>query len=381
MLDLILLPGVFLVVLLAFANGANDVSKGIATLAGSGITDYRRAILWGTLWTVAGGLLGLIFSLGLVNTFTNGILSREVHYSAMFPFAVMAGSIIWVLLASRLGLPVSTTHSIAGAVCGAALFSVGIQGIQWASLTHKVILPLLLSPLLSLGLTFLIFPLLQRGLSGWKGHCLCVLPAQPAQVVQRQGNVLRVIPAGPQALAYTGTTEECQGQRAFSLTLNLDSFHWLTSGLVSLARGLNDAPKMVALLVTLSLLNGAGISQPDDHLFAQGFVVVALGMGLGSWLAGRRVTQVLAERITKMDHLEGFSANLSTAILVTLAARFGLPVSTTHVSSCSIIGIGLHRGKGGLNWRVVGEMLLAWIVTLPISGFLAAGCYWIFTLL
>jgi PiT family inorganic phosphate transporter len=151
----------------------------------------------------------------------------------------------------------------------------------------------------------------------------------------------------------------------------MDTFHWLTSGLVSLARGLNDAPKMVALLVTLSLFNGT----QSAHLLGQGFVAVALGMGLGSWFAGRRVTEVLAEKVTRMDHLEGFSANLTTAILVTIAAKFGLPASTTHVSSCSIMGVGLRQGRNRINGRVVGEILLAWIVTLPISGLLAACSY------
>jgi len=376
MIDLTLLIGVFLVALLAFANGSNDVSKGIATLVGSGVTDYRRAILWGSFCTVVGGLVGAAFSLPMVRTFTNGILSNGITYPIWLPFAVMGGAIGWVLLASRLGLPISTTHSIIGAICGVALVSVGIQGIQWISLMQRVVLPLLLSPVLSLALTFLIFPLIRAGLSSWKGHCLCVLPAQPVQVVQQQGRVLRVLPAEPEVITFTENADQCAGQKALSLTVTVDSFHWLSSGLVSLARGLNDAPKMVALLVTVSLM--AGINSP--HLLGQGFVAVAMGMGLGSWLTGRRVTRVLAERVTQMDHLQGFSANLTTAILVTMAAKFGLPVSTTHVSSCAILGVGLRRGKASINWKVVGEILLAWVITLPVSGLLAAGFYLLLTL-
>jgi PiT family inorganic phosphate transporter len=273
-----------------------------------------------------------------VKTFTSGILSRDVGYPALLPFAVLGGSISWVFIASRLGWPVSTTHSITGAICGAALISIGIEGIQWGSLIYKVAIPLLLSPLLSLVVTFLIFPLLHKSLSGWEGHCLCVLPAQPVQVAQQGGGLLRVLPAESKIVAVTGTTEQCQGQRSIFLTLNLDSFHWLTSGLVSLARGMNDAPKIVAILVTLSFLSETQALRPDTPLLVQGFIVVALGMGLGSWLAGRQVTEVLAERVTRMDHLQGFSANLTTAILVTAAAKFGLPVSTTHVSSCELEG-------------------------------------------
>ena len=371
MLDFTLMMGIFLVALLAFANGSNDVSKGIATLVGSGVTDYRRAILWGTVWTIAGGLFGAAFSLAMVQTFTTGILVPGVNDSIWLPFSVMGGTIGWVLMSSRLGLPVSTTHSITGAICGVGLMSAGMQGVQWGSLIHKVVLPLLLSPILSLVFTFFIFPLVRAGFSGWKGHCLCVLPAQPVQIVQQTGRSLRVLPAEPEILTFIGSADQCAGQRAFSLTVNMDTFHWLTSGLVSLARGLNDAPKMVALLVTLSLFNGT----QSAHLLGQGFVVVALGMGLGSWFAGRRVTEVLAEKVTRMDHLEGFSANLTTAILVTIAAKFGLPVSTTYVSSCSIMGVGLRQGRNQINGRVVGEILLAWIVTLPISGLLAACSY------
>jgi PiT family inorganic phosphate transporter len=370
------LSGVFLVAFLAFANGSNDVSKGVATLVGSGVTDYRRAILWGNFWTVVGGLVGAAFSLTMVRTFTDGILSDGVPYSTWLPFAVMGGAIGWVLLASRLGLPVSTTHSITGSICGVALVSVGMPGIQWISLMHKVALPLLLSPFLSLALTFLIFPVIRGGLSSWKGHCFCVLPAQPVQVVEQRGKVLRVLPAEPEVITFTGNADQCAGQKVLSLTVTVDGFHWLSSGLVSLARGLNDAPKMVALLVTVGLM--AGIDSP--YLLGQGFVAVALGMGLGGWFAGRRVTQVLAERVTPMDHLQGFSANLTTAILVTMAAKFGLPVSTTHVSSCAILGVGLRQGRAGVNWRVVGEILLAWAVTLPISGLLAAGFYLLFAL-
>ncbi|MGH7254432.1 MAG: inorganic phosphate transporter, partial [Nitrospirales bacterium] len=101
----------------------------------------------------------------------------------------------------------------------------------------------------------------------------------------------------------------------------------------------------------------------------------ALAMGLGSLYAGRRVTHLLAERVTRMDHAEGLSANLATSSLVLVAAILGLPVSTTHVSSSAIIGIGLHHGARSVRWHTVRDMVLAWVVTLPVAAGLAAAAY------
>ncbi|HEV7126588.1 MAG TPA: inorganic phosphate transporter, partial [Ktedonobacterales bacterium] len=110
------------------------------------------------------------------------------------------------------------------------------------------------------------------------------------------------------------------------------------------------------------------------------FVLVALGMGAGSAVGGLKVTRTLAEKVTKMDHTEGFAANLTTAVLVAFASNLGLPVSTTHVSSGAIIGIGLRSGLGRVNWKVVRDMALAWVVTLPGAGLLAIAAYLLISL-
>lgn len=373
MFDPILLIGIVLLAALAFANGSNDVSKGIATLAGSGVTDYRKAIMWGTIWTVIGGMLGVIFSMAMVHTFANGILSNTagtIQPSPLLPIAVMIGAMGWVLFASRTGLPVSTTHAIIGALSGAGLAASGLSGIQWGSLTFNVAWPLALSPLLALGVCFLISPVMRWTLSGWKGHCVCLLPVQKAHLAVEQSGLIRMIPTPTEVIPVVDSPR-CETPQVFALRIGPDTFHWITSGLTSLARGLNDAPKMAALLMGLSLLPGGN----PHSLTLLGFGVVALGMGLGSFIGGLKVTEVLAEKVTRMDHLEGFSANLTTALLVTLAARFGLPISTTHVSSGAIIGIGLRKGSGQVNWKTVGEMALAWLLTLPAAGLLSAGCY------
>src|SRR5512141_54742 len=125
---------------LAFANGANDVSKGIATLVGSGATKYRAAVAWGTLWTLAGGLAAAFFSQGLVATFSGrGLLASPPSGSA-FLLAVGCGAIGWLFFANRTGLPVSTTHALGGAFCGSGIVGAGGQGVAWAAVATRVAL-------------------------------------------------------------------------------------------------------------------------------------------------------------------------------------------------------------------------------------------------
>jgi PiT family inorganic phosphate transporter len=147
----------------------------------------------------------------------------------------------------------------------------------------------------------------------------------------------------------------------------VNHLHWLTSGATSFAPGLNDAPKMVALVVAAVALSG-------DARSPAVFVWVALGILAGSWMGGRRVTVVLPEKVTRMDHREGFVANLVTAALVGPGAALGLPMSTTHVSSGAIIGAGILK-EAGVNRRTVEDMLLAWIVTVPAAGVLGILAY------
>jgi len=374
-MDLITLTGLFLVALLAFANGSNDVSKAIATLAGSGVTSYRKAILWGTIWTVLGGILAVFFSTAMVRTFSNGILSNTagaIRGSPALVISVMVGAMSWVMFASRTGLPVSTTHAITGALCGVGLTAMGWDGIQWFSLVYKVVVPLAVSPLLAMSTSFLVFPIIRWSLSGWKGHCICVLPLQKAQLMVEQSGIVRMVPAQTELVTVVDAPQ-CETPQVLSLRVGTDTFHWISSGLTSLARGLNDAPKMAALVVGFSFVSDGS----TPHLLPLAFSVIALSMGLGSFLGGLKVTEFLAEKVTRMDHVEGFSANLTTAFLVTFAARWGLPVSTTHVSSSAIIGMGLRKGSSQVNWKTVWEMLLAWVITLPASAVLSAGVYFL----
>src|SRR5256886_8594416 len=129
-----------LVLALAYANGTNDVSKAIATLVGSGITNYRTAILWGTVWTVAGAFLSGLVATAMVRTFSIGLIQPGAVVSPELAVSVLVGAMAWVLLASRFGLPVSTTHALVGAIVGAGLAALRSRGLTWSCISAKIAL-------------------------------------------------------------------------------------------------------------------------------------------------------------------------------------------------------------------------------------------------
>ncbi|MGH9317913.1 MAG: inorganic phosphate transporter [Thermoanaerobaculia bacterium] len=357
---------VLLALFLAFANGSNDISKGIATLVGSGVSNFRAAVLWGTLWTVAGGLVAAFASQGLVATFSGkGFLDHPVAGPA-FLAAVATGAALWVLLASRTGLPVSTTHAIAGALAGAGIVEEGVALLHWSTLGKQVALPLALSPVVSIALIYAIFPLLRRAVSRVETYCLCI----ERDTVILEGGALAMSTVA--AVPIVGRQEVCAGSPAVAARISVvDGLHWSSAALTSLARGLNDTPKIVALAVVAAAtlgLSGAGF-----------YAAVALGMGAGSLIAGFRVTETLAKKVTPMSSAEGFVANAVTTVLVGLASWAALPVSTTQVSAGAILGIGLRREAKSVRWGTVRDVLLAWLVTLPVAALAGAAAFAVFS--
>jgi PiT family inorganic phosphate transporter len=365
-----------LVMALAYANGTNDVSKAIATLVGSGVTNYRTAILWGTTWTVAGAGLSALVAGAMLKTFSTGLIQPGIATPPALALAILIGAMVWVLVASRTGLPVSTTHALTGALVGAGLVSIGSQGLAWPAITGKIGLPLLLSPVLALTVSFFFHPVVRLVAERWEGACLCVMPASRALVtIDAQGNTRTLLQTSALGQPVVAVPSQCDRAGLKGLTVGLDSIHWLSSGVASLARGANDTPKIMAML----LLGSASASWPSVTVQLGTLAAVALAMGLGSYIGGLCVTEVLAEKVTRMDHVEGLSANLTTSSLVLVSATMGLPVSTTHVSSSAIIGIGLLKGVRAVRWATVRDMVLAWIVTLPVAGMLAGFAYFILT--
>jgi len=348
--------------ILAAANGANDVSKGVATLAGAGVVRYRAAIAWGIAATLVGSLLSLAIASRMSVLFTKGIVT--VPPSATFALAVLCGSIAWVSFATIRRLPVSTTHALVGSMIGAGLLA---GKVLWSSIWVQVALPLFAS----IAVSYLLSAFLNRVTRGWP-QCVCVDVERAharLSALSTGGAFSRVsaleFPAQAIAIS-TSANAECtihpRGRR-YSL---MDIAHWITSGLASFARGLNDTPKLWAI--------GAFALTSNGLRGWQLLLIVAFSMAVGGGVAGIRVARSLAQDVVKMNHREGFMANLVTAVLVGEGAHLGLPMSTTHVSAGAIAGIpGEHVGR--LNKRKLETFLIAWAVTPVVAGMIAMGAF------
>jgi PiT family inorganic phosphate transporter len=353
---------------LAFANGANDVSKGVATLAGTGRASYRTAIAWGTLWTFAGGLASLVISVGLVKAFTSAIVGPDVLALPAFPLAVASGAAAWVIFASAIGLPVSTTHALAGAIVGVALIAGGAGAVSWGILLSGIAAPLALSPFVSAAIAYAMHPVAAR----ISPACVCVQDHISPGCVGAGGTVTGMLAPG----VVVSTCERAPGDDALAdrslggawRFMPADLLHWGAAAALSFARGVNDNAKIAAIGVL-------GLAASTADLWVP-FAVAAAAMTFGSYAAGLRVTRTLGERVVRMDQDTGLAASLVSAALVLSASVYTLPVSTTHVATGAIIGGGLRQDPAAVRWRRVGGLVSAWVVTLPAAAALAALAAW-----
>lgn len=300
----------------AYANGANANFKGVASLFGSGTTGYGMAVRWATVATAAGCLSALLGTGALLHTFSGkGLVPDALAGQPSFLLAVAAGAAVANLLATRLGFPVSTTHMLLGGLLGAGL-ATSPENVSWTKLWDAFAKPLLLAPLVAIAVGAVLYLFLR---------------------------MLRLAPD--------------------HRTRTLDALHFLSAGAVCFARGMNDTPKMAALLVGIA---GLGVQSS--------MLLVAACIAVGGLISARRVAETLAHKITDMNPGQGFAANLTTAVLVLLGTLKGLPLSTTHVTVGALLGIGITTRQA--KWRSVIPVLLAWVVTLPCAALLSATFYW-----
>jgi len=321
--DLILPLGIVLTLVFGYLTGANTVAESVATLVAGDVAGYQRALAWGGVWTVAGCLASAALATALVTTLTRGLLAPSAHITEVFAVAVLTGTILWMALATRLGMPISATHALVGGLVVTGIVAVGLARIKWTAVLTKVAIPLAISPLFAALLALLLVILAAAAL-----------------------------------------------HRDSSRAVNVG--HWLSSAAASFARGLSEGPKVVAMGALLLMVTHHAAGSGAPFWF---FAAVALAIGAGSYLSGQKVTRTLAEKTADIGEIDAFAANVVTAVLVSVAANLGIPLSNTEVGSGAVTGAGLRCGLRNVNWEIIRDISLAWVVSAPAAGLLALLCY------
>ena len=322
--DLILVIVVGTALAFDFTNGFHDTANVVATSISTRAVPPRIAVL------VAAALnfVGAFLSLQVAATIASGIVDAGV-ITPTIVFAGLVGAISWNLITWYYGLPSSSSHALIGGVVGATLVAAGADAVLGDGLVSKVFIPALIAPVLA-----------------FAAAGLAILVAYRTVGRIRPGMVSR-------------------GFRLGQL---------MSGGLLALAHGTNDAQKTMGV-ITLALVANGTISADDVHVPTWVVITSATAIGLGTYSGGWRIIRTMGTRIIKMDPAQGFAAQTAGASVILAASHFGYPLSTTHVISGGVMGAGAAKRLSAVRWGVAGNIVAAWVLTIPAAGTIGAAVY------
>ena len=366
-----MIPAVLVAIaLLTFFNGANDNFKGVATLYGARTASYRTALRWATVMTAAGGMLAPVIAAGLIGVFkAKGLVPASVASSTSFIASATLAAAATIAVATWAGLPVSTTHALTGGLVGAGLLAAG-SALNLGVLGKTFALPLAVGPFVAVAVAALLGAVARRAsaaLDVKSNDCVCVgVEWIPVTQLRREATTAAAMPT---LTVMTGKSEVCIRRYSGSvLGLStqrvMDTMHFISAGAVSFARGVNDTPKLFALILA------AGVLRDDTVLAVAGIAAI---MAVGGLVGARRVAETTANKVVAIDPGTGLVANVTAAALVITGSIFKLPLSTTHVTMGGILGAGIGQTK--VSWKMFGTIALAWVTTLPIAAAFGAGIF------
>jgi PiT family inorganic phosphate transporter len=307
-----------------FTNGFHDTANAVATSVSTRALSPRLAVLIASVANLAGAFVTTAVAktvgAGIVDV---GLTNTKTVLAALF------GAIAWNLLTWWLGLPSSSSHALIGGLVGAAIAQSGLEGVQWHGLVHKVAIPAVVSPVIAfvgafalLIALFWLFARLTPGLAN----------------------------------------------RGFRFG-QLGSGTW-----VAFNHGANDAQKTMGV-ITLALVT-SGHQAKFDHIPTWVIVSSGVAIGLGTYVGGWRIMRTLGQRLYKMEPPAGFASQTTAGLTIWVATRYGYPLSTTHVISGGVLGAGSTRRLSAVRWGVAGNIVFAWLLTIPAAAIVAALLYW-----
>ncbi|MGZ4302292.1 MAG: anion permease [Gaiellaceae bacterium] len=308
-----------------FTNGFHDTANAIATSVGTRALTPRIAVLIAAVANLAGAFV----TTAVAKNVATGIIDSNLATLTTL-LAALLGAIVWNLLTWRLGLPSSSSHALIGGLIGAALVQSGEAGVEWHSVAHKVVIPALLAPPIAFGGAFLVL-LFIYWVFRWLNHGIAARGFRFGQLG-------------------TGT--------------------W-----VAFTHGANDAQKTMGVIALAIVLHDNGnVANLEIPTWVK--VSAGLAIGLGTYVGGWRIIRTLGQRVFEMQPESGFAAQAAAGTTIYLATKYGYPLSTTHVVSGAVMGAGATRRLSAVRWGVAGNIVTAWILTIPAAAVVAGLLYW-----
>ena len=332
-LALPLLIGLIVVALaFDFLNGLHDAANSIATVVATKLLGPVQAVLFAAFFNFAAYFLTLMWPQlhAVANTIGKGIIDKDLVTPAVV-FGALIGAMFWNVVTWIKGIPSSSSHALVGGIVGAGVAHAGLSGIQWTGL-NKTLIAIVLSPTLGMLLSMLI--MLTTSWMGVKASAI-------------------------------GAEKTFRG------------LHLVSAATYSIGHGLNDAQKTMGIITVLLYSTGylhGGFAVP--HWVA---ISCYIAIGLGTLTGGWRIIETMGTRITKLSQHQGFSASAGGSVMLITASWYGIPVSTTHTITGCVIGAGVARRASAVRWGVAGNVMTAWVITIPASATVAALFYWLTT--
>jgi PiT family inorganic phosphate transporter len=322
-------PGILLVLLVVvalafdFLNGLHDAANSIATIVSTRVLPARYAVVWAAFFNF---IAFMFFGLHVAQTVGKGIIHPDIVSDAVI-FGALGGAIFWNVVTWIAGIPSSSSHALIGGLLGAGLAKAGFHPIVWSGVL-KTVAGIVVSPLLGFGLALL-------------------LVLMVAWIFRR--------------------TTPALADSAFR------KLQFLSASLMSLGHGGNDAQKTMGIIA--ALLYAHGKLQGTFHVPFWVVLACQAAMGLGTLTGGWRIVHTMGSKITRLSPQQGFCAETGGAITLFLATHVGVPVSTTHTITGSIVGVGAARRMSAVRWNLATGIVWAWVITLPMAGLMGALFY------
>jgi PiT family inorganic phosphate transporter len=321
--DVLLVVVVLVALGFDFTNGFHDTANAVATSVSTRALSPRLAVLIAAVANLAGAFV----TTAVAKTVGKGIIDTGLATEKTV-LAALVGAIVWNLITWRAGLPSSSSHALIGGLVGAAIAQSGLEGVQWHGLVHSVAIPAIAAPAIAFAAAF--------GL---------LLAIYWLLVWMNPGTANRTFRFGQLA---SGT--------------------W-----VAFTHGANDAQKTMGV-IALALFEAGHLS----HFYIPTWVIVSAGLAIaaGTYVGGWRIMRTLGQRVVNMEPASGFAAQITAGATIYMATKLGYPLSTTHVISGSVLGSGATKRLSAVRWGVAGNMVVAWLLTIPAAGLVAAAVYW-----